>query len=123
MVKQRGVAVVFVSHHFTEVFALCDRVTVLRDGRVVGTRRVADIDEPHLVELTVGRAVQRLDRRDHEAPPRDDVVLRVSGFTGRVLQGIDFEVHSGEIVGVAGVTGSGREEVPQARLRGHRPRR
>jgi ribose transport system ATP-binding protein len=113
MVKQRGVAVGFVSHHFTEVFAICDRVTVLRDGRIVGTRQVADIDEPHLIELTVGRAVQRLDRRDHEAAPRDDVVLRVSGLAGRVLQGIDFEVHSGEIVGVAGVTGSGREEVPQ----------
>jgi len=111
MVQQRGVAVVYISHHFNEVFGICDRVTVLRDGKVVGTRRVAEIDEPALIELTVGRAVAKLDVRDHEIPVREDVVLHARGLRGRVLEGIDLDVHSGEVVGIAGVTGSGREEV------------
>jgi ribose transport system ATP-binding protein len=111
MVKRRGVAVGYVSHHFTEVFALCDRVTVLRDGRKVATRNVSEIDEPALIELTVGRAIQRMDRRETEIPTRDDVVLRAEGLTGRVLAGIDFSIHAGEILGFAGVTGSGREEI------------
>jgi ribose transport system ATP-binding protein len=113
MVKARGVAVGYVSHHFSEVFALCDRVTVLRDGRKIGTRNVSEIDEPALIELTVGRAIQRLDRRDHETAPREDIVLSAEGLTGRVLSGIDFSIHAGEIVGFAGVTGSGREEVAE----------
>ncbi len=113
MVKSRGVAVGYVSHHFSEVFALCDRVTVLRDGRKIGTRTVSEIDEPALIELTVGRAIQRLDRREHDTAPRKDVVLNVEGLTGRVLTGIDFAIHAGEIVGFAGVTGSGREEVAE----------
>jgi ribose transport system ATP-binding protein len=95
MVKDRGVAVGYVSHHFSEVFALCDRVTVLRDGRKIGTRNVSEIDEPALIELTVGRAIQRLDRREHEIAPRDDVVLNVEGLTGRVLAGIDFSARRG----------------------------
>jgi ribose transport system ATP-binding protein len=70
MVKQRGVAVGYVSHHFNEVFEICDRVTVLRDGRVVATRPVAELDEPQLIELTVGRAIQRLDRREEDTTPR-----------------------------------------------------
>ncbi|HEX5193203.1 MAG TPA: sugar ABC transporter ATP-binding protein [Solirubrobacteraceae bacterium] len=111
MVKRRGVAVGYVSHHFSEVFALCDRVTVLRDGQKVATRNVSEVDEPTLIELTVGRAIQRMDRRETQIATRDDVVLKVEGLSGRVLSGIDFAIHAGEVVGFAGVTGSGREEV------------
>lgn len=113
MVKQRGVAVVYVSHHFSEVFAICDRVTVLRDGRKITTRRVQDLDESALIELTVGRSIQRMDRREHELDARGDVILDVKGLKGKVLQGIDFSIRSGEIVGFAGVNGSGREEVAE----------
>jgi ribose transport system ATP-binding protein len=113
MVKRRGVAVGYVSHHFSEVFALCDRVTVLRDGRKIATHRVSELDEPKLIELTVGRAIQRMDRRETEIVARDDVILEARGLTGRVLKGIDFSVHSGEILGIAGVTGSGREEIAE----------
>lgn len=113
MVKQRGVAVGYVSHHFSEVFALCDRVTVLRDGRKIATRDVSELDENQLIELTVGRAIQRMDRRETAVAARDDVVLEARGLSGRVLQGIDFSIHAGEIVGFAGVTGSGREEVAE----------
>lgn len=113
MVKQRGVAVGYVSHHFSEVFALCDRVTVLRDGRKVATRNVSELDESQLTELTVGRAIQRMDRRQTEVVTRDDVVLEARGLGGRVLQDVEFSVHAGEIVGFAGVTGSGREEIAE----------
>jgi ribose transport system ATP-binding protein len=112
MVQRRGVAVVYISHHFSEVFEIGDRVTVLRDGRVVTTRAVTDLDEPELIELTVGRAIRRADvRKRGVRTPGDTVALRVRGLTGRLLRGIDLDVHTGEVVGVAGITGSGREEL------------
>jgi ribose transport system ATP-binding protein len=110
-VTRRGVAVVYISHHFNEVFEITERVTVLRDGRIVGTRTTAEIDEDQLVDLTIGRELRKLDTRPAVAKPEQEVVLRVSGLSGTVLAGIDFEVHAGEVVGVAGVTGSGREEL------------
>ncbi len=121
MVKRRGIAVGYVSHHFSEVFALCDRVTVLRDGRKIATRRVAELDEAALIELTVGRAIQHVDRRETELVVRDDVILKAQRLSGRVLQGIDFSIHSGEVLGFAGVTGSGREEIAEL-VFGGRPR-
>jgi ribose transport system ATP-binding protein len=112
MVARRGVAVVYISHHFNEVFEICDRVTVLRDGRIVATRTVAELDEPELIELTVGRSVQRADvRKRTERAPTGEVALRVRGLGGKVIRGVDLDIERGEVVGVAGITGSGREEI------------
>jgi len=105
------VAVIYISHHFTEVFAICDRVTVLRDGRVIATREVSEIDEDHLIELTIGRRIQRIESRERASSAKPTTVLSVSGLGGRVLDGVDLEVREGEVLGVAGVTGSGREEI------------
>jgi ribose transport system ATP-binding protein len=112
MIQRRGVAVVYISHHFHEVFDICDRVTVLRDGRVVTTRAVSDLDEPELIELTIGRSIQRADIRKRGQRAADGTaVLRVRGLTGRLLRGVDLDVYAGEVLGVAGITGSGREEL------------
>ena len=112
MVARRGVAVVYISHHFGEVFELCERVTVLRDGRVVATRAVAELHETELIELTVGRSVQRADvRRRAERVSQSTLALRVRGLGGKVLTAVDLDVQRGEVVGVAGITGSGREEL------------
>jgi ribose transport system ATP-binding protein len=110
-VTRRGVAVVYISHHFNEVFAISDSVTVLRDGRIVATRTTASLDEDELIDLTIGRELRRRDTRPSAQKPDREVVLSVRGLGGGVVDGIDFEVHAGEVVGVAGVTGSGREEV------------
>ncbi len=108
-----GVAVLFVSHHFDEVFELAQSVTVLRDGRHITTRPVAGLTEEQLIELVIGRALEHADR-DVKAAERRAVVLEVSGLGGDVLSDVSFAVHAGEIVGVAGITGSGRDELATA---------
>jgi len=112
-VADSGVAVMFVSHHFDEVFELAQSVTVLRDGRLVITRPVAGLTEDQLIELVVGRHVDNA-VHDAAAAERRDVVLEVTGLGCDVLSGVDITVHAGEIVGIAGITGSGRDEVASA---------
>jgi ribose transport system ATP-binding protein len=109
-VRDSGVAVLFVSHHFDEVFGLADTVTVMRDGRIVATRAVAGITEPELVELVIGRPLELHDPAEASIA-RADAMLSVRGVRGQVIDGVDFDVHAGEVVGVAGITGSGREEL------------
>ncbi|MBV9208803.1 MAG: sugar ABC transporter ATP-binding protein, partial [Actinobacteria bacterium] len=108
-----GVAVVFVSHHFDEVFGLAQSVTVLRDGKHVITRPVAGLTEDGLIELVIGRQLEQVER-DAKAAERRAVVLEANALGCGVLDKVDFAVHAGEIVGVAGITGSGRDEVARA---------
>jgi ribose transport system ATP-binding protein len=102
--------VLFVSHRLDEVFAIADDYTVLRDGRVVATGEVADLDHDALIELIVGRAVGSIESH----PPADSAgapALQVRGLWGDRLEQFDLDVRPGEIVGVAGLLGSGREEL------------
>jgi ribose transport system ATP-binding protein len=112
-VADSGVAVMFVSHHFDEVFELAQSVTVLRDGKHVITRPVPGLTEDQLIELVIGRQLEQT-VRDAKAAERRDVVLEVSGLGCDVLNNVDMVVHAGEIVGIAGITGSGRDEVATA---------
>jgi len=111
-VQRRGVSVLFVSHRFGEVFDICDRVTVLRDGRRIATRGLTGLTREELVELTVGR---ELSEQGPEQPSGEqagaDQALVVRALGGVTANGVSLEVRRGEIVGVAGVTGSGREEL------------
>ncbi len=120
-VRDAGVAVIFVSHHLEEVFGLCDTVTVLRDGRLVTTRPTAGLTESDLVELMIGRRLAQYDVPPAETAHQGDVVLDVRGLATAVLGGLDLSVRAGEVVGFAGITGSGREELALA-LFGGRPR-
>jgi len=109
--KGSGVATVFVSHRLSEVFRLVDRVTVLRDGEVVGEGPIGDFDEPRLVHLMIGRELEELvvDHRRHQL---EDAVLRVRDLTvpGSV-QAVSLDVGAGEIVGLAGLVGAGRSDL------------
>ncbi|TDW24218.1 sugar ABC transporter ATP-binding protein [Kribbella kalugense] len=116
-----GAGVLYISHHLDEVFTIADRVTVLRDGRQVATRPTSEIDESQLVELMIGHDV-RLHRRHSPAPRARRAALRVQDLGASQLSGIDFQIKPGEIVGVAGVAGSGRDELASA-LFGTAPRR
>ena len=111
-VAASGVGVVYVSHRFAEVLTLSDRVTVLRDGVRVATERTADLDETRLVELTVGRSIER-SAHDHNEPvaPSGAPLLVAENLSGEVVTGLNLKVQPGEVLGIAGVTGSGREEV------------
>ena len=112
-VAESGVAVMFVSHHFDEVFGLAHSVTVLRDGKHIITRPVAGMTEDELIEQVIGRQLEHV-VHDAKAAERRDVVLQVQGLGCNVLTDVDITVHAGEIVGIAGITGSGRDEVATA---------
>ena len=109
----RGTAVVYISHRLDEIFEIGDRVTVLRDGRRIATHDLARTDRRELVRLMADRDVE--ERRPARAVPRGEELLRVEGL-GRdgVLRDIGFSVHAGEVVGLAGLLGSGRTEVARA---------
>ena len=107
----RGLAVLYISHRIAEVFALADRVTVLRDGQRVDTRDIRAVTDVELVRMMVGRELAERESRAPAPPDPGPVRLAVRGGTVRPLRGVDLEVHGGEIVGVAGLDGSGRSDL------------
>jgi len=112
--KSRGVTVVYVSHRMPEVFRLGDRISVLRDGRHVGTLTRGEASPDRVVRMMVGRAVEPHVPR-HLAGERGPVRLSVRGLSSPgKFDGVSFDVAAGEIVGFAGLVGSGRSEVAQA---------
>jgi rhamnose transport system ATP-binding protein len=107
--RDRGVSILFVSHRLDEVFALCDRATVFRDGKHVITTATSELTTADLVRHMVGRAVSLFPKVE---TPIGDVLLEVSGLTRvGVFRDISFSVRAGEIVGFAGLVGAGRTEV------------
>ena len=113
--KRAGAAVLYVSHRIDEVMRICDRVTVLRDGRHVATKAVGDTDKAEVIRLMTGRDVAET------FPPRqtsvgDDVVCAARGAATRTVRGLDFTLRAGEILGVAGLANSGQSEVLRAVL-------
>jgi ribose transport system ATP-binding protein len=127
MLKQQGVAMVYISHRMAEVFSMGDRITVLRDGKKVGFRMPRETEPDELVSLMVGRKVDMSYAREYCKTP-GELALRMQGVTARSgIHDINLEVRAGEIVGLAGLVGSGRTEVARAvfrrrsyRLRKHR---
>jgi ribose transport system ATP-binding protein len=107
--KSRGVSILYVSHHLDEVFELADRVTVLRDGQHVTTVPVNELDHTRLVELIVGHHVETSSAT--ETGPGGEPLLTVRRLHGGTVHGIDIDIAAGEVVGLAGITGSGREHV------------
>jgi rhamnose transport system ATP-binding protein len=111
--RDEGRALVFISHRFDEVFALCDTVTVMRDGAYVDTLPVAETDVDRIVALMVGREVGDLFPKTPATVGK--VVLQVTGLTSPgVFHDVSFEVRAGEIVGLAGLVGAGRSEIARA---------
>jgi rhamnose transport system ATP-binding protein len=111
--RERGVAVVFISHRLEEVTRIADVVTVLRDGRLIATRPAAELTHGEIIRLMVGRSLDALFPK--EEAEIGEPVLRVEGLGRRgVFSGVSFDVHRGEIVGLAGFVGAGRTEVARA---------
>jgi ABC-type sugar transport system ATPase subunit len=107
--KRDGVSFVYVSHKMAEVRQIADRVTVLRDGRLVGTRNASDLTSEELITMMVGRKLDRHERRDRGCRP--NVVLDVQNLTTVFLSNINFTLRAGEVLGVAGLVGAGRSEL------------
>jgi ribose transport system ATP-binding protein len=110
--RGRGVSVVYVSHKMDEIFRIADRVTVLRDGRTVGTRDAASTGPGELIRLMVGREVDLAGGM--RRPVSGGAVLQVDGLTTGRLRNVSFTLHRGEVLGVAGLVGSGRSELGAA---------
>ena len=107
--KSQGKTVLYISHRLEEIFQITDRVTVMRDGKTVGTFPTNELDQDTLIRHMIGRKL------DNHYPPRTtqtgSVILRASHAGNRNVQNISFELHAGEILGVAGLIGSGRSEL------------
>ncbi|HVQ40332.1 MAG TPA: sugar ABC transporter ATP-binding protein [Pyrinomonadaceae bacterium] len=111
--KAKGVAIVYISHRMEELFEIGDRVTVLRDGRSVGTYDVKGISKTELIRLMVNRELTDLFPK--EKAVRGAEVLRVEGLSSRTgLKDISFTLHQGEVLGIAGLLGAGRTELARA---------
>jgi ABC-type uncharacterized transport system ATPase subunit len=118
--RENGRSVVIVTHKLKEVMELADRVTVMRDGKVVATRTIGSASEQELTQLMVGREVN-LHAEKSSRPPGAPVLkveeLRVGDKTGREkVRGVSFEIRAGEILGIAGVDGNGQSELAEALL-------
>ncbi|MCX4091018.1 sugar ABC transporter ATP-binding protein [Nocardia sp. alder85J] len=114
-VRAGGASVLYVSHHLDEVFALADRVTVLRDGHLITTLDVADTSPRELADLMAG---SRVDVGERAVRELGDPMLELRDVSARVLRELNLVVHAGEIVGLAGINGSGRDEITMAAFGG-----
>jgi ABC-type sugar transport system ATPase subunit/ribose/xylose/arabinose/galactoside ABC-type transport system permease subunit len=112
--RAQGKALLFISHALEEVFEIADRVTVLRDGKVIRHGMpVADATRPELVRLMIGREIDESAMRAR--PLQGEALLRVEGLSvGGVLEDVSFTLHAGEVLGIAGLVGAGRTELLRA---------
>ncbi|NGZ87025.1 sugar ABC transporter ATP-binding protein [Duganella aceris] len=111
--RAAGTAIIFISHKFDEIFTVADRYTVLRDGQFIAEGRMADITEPELVSLMVGRTVKQAYPKADVTP--GEVLLEVSGYNHPTeFSDVSFTLRQGEILGFYGLVGAGRSEVMQA---------
>ena len=111
--KKQGVSIIFISHKLEEIFEICDRVSVYRDGHYISTNDVKDITQAQLVNMIVGRSIT------NQFPKMEanigDVVLEVRDFNSAgVFKNVNFQVRKGEILGISGLVGAGRTEIMRA---------
>lgn len=112
--KQKGITILYVSHKLDEIFEIADRATVLRDGRYIGTHEIGRITKEQLIRSMVGRDVSSYAVR--LAPPciREEVLLQAEGLCSSMFEDVSFTLHRGEILGFAGLVGSGRTDIMRA---------
>jgi ribose transport system ATP-binding protein len=110
--KANGVTIVYISHRLEEVFELCDRVSVLRDGALVGTRRVAETNEADLIALMINRTIEQIYHK--EVAPIGATIFETDKLSGPGFHDVSITVREGEIVGLYGLIGAGRSEFAQS---------
>ena len=111
--RAKGVSIVYISHRMEEIFELCDRITILRDGSYIGTRFIKDITMDDIVQMMIGREIgERYPKREVTI---GEEVIRVEGLThAKMFRDVNFSVRAGEVLGVSGLMGAGRTEIMQA---------
>lgn len=117
--KKKGIAIIYISHRMEEIFKICDRVAVLRDGKYAGEANVKDIDNDKLISMMVGRKIE--DQFPYKKVDKGETILAVNDLCCKdIIENITFEVKAGEILGVAGLMGSGRTEMAKTIFGEHR---
>jgi ribose transport system ATP-binding protein len=110
--KSKNVGIIYISHKMSELWEICDRVTVLRDGQLVGTEIINKISKEELISMMVGRKLEQYYTRDFQ--PVGEKVLQVEHLCdGAMVKDVSFDLHKGEILGFAGLIGAGRSETMQ----------
>lgn len=109
--RSRGAGVIYITHRLEEIFALADRVTVLRDGESVGTSRVSEVTESSLIQQMVGRALAQVCPPAASEPGACKLSLKQLGCAAGRVREVSLDLHAGEIVGLAGLVGAGRTEL------------
>ena len=111
--RKKGVSIVYISHRMEEIFQLCDRITILRDGSYIDTKEIKDITMDDVVQMMIGREIgERFPKREVKI---GEEVLKVEGLSsGKLFKDVSFSVRAGEVLGVAGLMGAGRTEIMQA---------
>lgn len=107
--KSQGVGVIYISHRLEEIFEICERITILRDGEYVGTWPVSELDRDAVIEKMVGRKLE--DEFPKEVFSTGDEILRVDGLSRGRVQDVSFSVKQGEVVSLTGLVGAGRTEI------------
>ena len=109
-----GLAIIYISHRIPEIFAICDRVTILRDGQHIDTVSISDIEPGRLVDLMVGRELKQELESHRVTQEPGEVMLSARGIRAAGVNGIDLDVRAGQIVGLGGLVGAGRTELVRA---------
>ena len=124
VLKKSGIAIVYITHKLDEVFALAERVTILRDGKVAGTFAIRDLDMKTLVESMTGKPVSADAIRESAEASNVGNVIELEEFAAeRMFSAVNFAVGMGSVVGVAGVIGAGKSDCPRHRRRAAQRRR
>ena len=113
--RGRGVGMIHISHRLDEIHRIADRVSVMRDGELVGTRDVKDISKQEIINMMVGRVIYEEPKTKSQVSDDAEIVLRVKNlYAGPLVQNVSFELRRGEILGFAGLIGAGRTETARA---------
>lgn len=113
--KKQNVAMIYISHRMDEIHRITDRVTVMRDGEYIGTKRTSEITKEEIIQMMVGRVIYEKPKQKSNVPSGAEVVLKVQDLNaGRKVKNVSFELRKGEILGFSGLVGAGRTETMRA---------
>ena len=112
--KEQGVSFIYISHKMPEIFEICESYTVLRDGKFVGSGRIADIDENAVTEMMIGRSLAEDEFKNKIYTGTDEVVMEAEGLSGDGFKDVSFKLHRGEIIAFTGLQSSGRDQLADA---------
>ena len=113
--KGQGVSFIYISHKMPEIFTICDKYTVLRDGRFIETGFIKDINEHQATELLIGKTFVNANLKEQQEPCMgEEILVSVKGLTGETFENVSFDLHRGEVIAITGLQGAGSGELATA---------